>query len=236
MVIWHYKKIHNWIEKNRFQLLLIATVLVLVLPAFSGSGMLSEILFLITMSFLFIQSMIAANVNKSTKRWIRIIVIGMILIVWLKPIGFESDFIDIFKLVTFVVFFIFVVIYLIKFISRSSSVDMNVLLTSVNIYLLVGIIFACLAFIFYRIYPNAYNLPASIDPPVFVNFLYYRFITMTTVGYGDITPCIQETQTLAYLMSVSGQFYVAIIIALLIGKYLLHSAHSKTNQNNTTNE
>jgi voltage-gated potassium channel len=236
MVIRHYKKIHDWIEKNRFQLLLIATVLVLVLPAFSGKGMLSDILFIIALNFLFLQSMIAANVKESSKRWVRIIVGVMILIVWLKPIGLKSDFIDIFKLVTFVVFFIFVVIYLIKFISRSSSVDMNVLLTSVNIYLLVGIIFASLAFIFYRIYPNAYNLPASMDPPVFVNFLYYSFITMTTVGYGDITPGIQETQTLAYLMSVSGQFYVAIIIAVLIGKYLLHSAQSKTNQNNTTNE
>jgi len=58
--------------------------------------------------------------------------------------------------------------------------------------------------------------------PEIVNFVYYTFITMSTVGYGDITPRIPETQTLAYFLSVSGQLYVAIIIAFLVGKLLMH--------------
>jgi hypothetical protein len=67
-------------------------------------------------------------------------------------------------------------------------------------------------------------------PPVFVNFLYYSFITMSTVGYGDIIPCIPETQTLAYFLSITGQLYVAIIIAFLIGKLLMQSAQEKTHK------
>jgi voltage-gated potassium channel len=221
MVKRHYNTTLAWIERNRFPLLLLSTVLTLVLPAFSGIGMLSEVIFVITLSFLFIQSTIAADVSKSRKRPLRILVISMIVAAWLKPAGFDSIYIEVFKQAFFVAFFIFVMSYLIKFISKSSSVDMNVLITSINIYLLAGIIGASLAFVFYRLYPDAYNFPTYIDHPIFVNFLYYSFITMSTVGYGDITPRIPETQTLAYLISITGQLYVAIIIAFLIGKHLM---------------
>ncbi len=222
MIKRQYTKTLELIERRRFQLLLLATVMVLVLPAFSGSGLLSEILFVTSMCFLFIQSMVAADVSKSRKRILRVIVIALILLSWLKPVGIGSVYTDVIKLSSFVVFFISVIVYLVKYIKKTKSVNLNVLITSVNIYLLAGITGASLAFIFYLVYPNAYTFPAHIPEPNFVNFLYYSFITMSTVGYGDITPRIPETQTLAYLISVTGQLYVAIIIAFLVGKLLVN--------------
>ena len=231
-----YKKTVDLIERRRFLLLLLSTILVLVLPAFSGSGLLAEILFVVTISFLFIQSMVVAEVKESRKRLMRVIVISLIIITWLKPVGFNSVYIEIIKLAFFVAFFIFVMAYLIRFISRSTSVDMSVLITSVNIYLLAGIVGASMSMAFYRLYPDAYNFPAYIGTPVFVHFLYYSFITMSTVGYGDITPRIAETQTLAYLISITGQLYVAIIIAFLIGKFLMQSSQKKAERSDERNE
>ena len=213
----------RWIERKRFSLLLLSTILTLVLPAFSGSGMLSAILFVVALSFLFVQSMVVANVRKSQKRLLRAIVITMILISGLEPAGIDSTYIVVLKMIFFIAFFTFVISYLIRFITRSATVDRNVLITSINVYLLSGIIGASLCMVCYRIYPDAYNFPDYIPQPDFVSFLYYSFITMSTVGYGDITPRIPETQTLAYILSVAGQLYVAIIIAFLIGKFLMHS-------------
>lgn len=226
----HYNKILAWIERKRFSLLLLSTVLTLVLPAFSGSGLLSEFIFVITISFLFLQSMVVANVKKSKKNLLRIIVISLIMLSWLKPIGVDFVYIEVFKLTFLIAFFVFVITYLIRFISRSDTVNFNVLITSVNIYLLGGIIGASLALVCYKIYPDAYNFPAYTNPNVFVTFLYYGFITMSTVGYGDIAPRIPETQTLAYLISVAGQLYVAIVIAVLIGKFLMHNDQKTTDQ------
>ena len=236
MVRQHYKKIQVWIERNRFLLLLLSTILTMVLPAFSGTGMLSEIIFVITMSFLFIQSMIVASVKESRKRLLRVIVISMILMIWLKPAGFDSVYIDLIKLSFIVCFFIFVMTFLAKFIARSASVNLNVLITAINIYLLAGIIGASLSLAFFRIYPDAYNFPVYIERPDFVNFLYYSFITMSTVGYGDITPRIQESQTLAYFISITGQLYMAIIIAFIIGKLLMQSDQKKTDPGNNVND
>jgi voltage-gated potassium channel len=221
MIQKQFQKVNELIRRRRYSLLLLATVLVLVLPAFSGTGLLSEILFMVTMSFLFIQSTIAANIRKSRKRRIQYIVIALIMATWLKPIGIESVYVDIIKILSYVTFFIFVMIYLFRFIIASEKVNFNVLITSVNIYLLGGIIGAFIAFLFNRIYPDAYNFPEYMGKPEIVNFVYYTFITMSTVGYGDITPRIPETQTLAYFLSVSGQLYVAIIIAFLVGKLLV---------------
>jgi voltage-gated potassium channel len=236
MIKRHYNKSLVWLEKNRFLVLLLSTILTLVLPAFFGSGMLSEVIFVTTLSFLFIQSTVVAEVRKSQKLLIRIVVISMMVLIWLKPVGYDSIYIDLVKLSFIVIFFIFVVTFLIRFISRSKKVDINVLITSINIYLLAGIIGASLCLAFYQVYPDAYNFPAYIEYPVFAHFLYYSFITMSTVGYGDITPRIPETQTLAYLLSISGQLYVAIIIAFLIGKMLMQGDQKKTDQGKGTKE
>jgi voltage-gated potassium channel len=236
MIKRHYNKYLAWLEKNRFLVLLFSTIITLVLPAFFGSGMLSEVIFVTTLSFLFIQSTVVADVRKSRKLLIRIVVISMMALIWLKPAGYDSIYIDLTKLSFIVLFFIFVVSFLIRFISKSKTVNVNVLITSINIYLLAGIIGASLCLVFYEVYPDAYNFPAYIEHPVFAHFLYYSFITMSTVGYGDITPRIPETQTLAYLLSISGQLYVAIIIAFLIGKMLMQDDQKKVDKRSGTKE
>ena len=52
------------------------------------------------------------------------------------------------------------------------------------------------------------------------DLIYYAFITMTTVGYGDIVPVSPGARSLAVLVAVFGQLYIAILISLLVGKYL----------------
>jgi voltage-gated potassium channel len=218
-----YKKSEAWVEKHRFKLLILATLLVLILPAFANNRVLGSILFVTSMSFLFIQSLIVASAKKTRWASIRyIVVIVMIILFSLEPFGFQSPELELLRLSMLALFFIFVAFYLIRFMAKSSTVNVNVILTAINIYLLFGIISASMAFMFYRIYPDAYLLPSNITDPNFVTFAYYCFITMSTVGYGDITPRIPETQTLAYLTAIAGQLYVAIIIAFLVGKLLMH--------------
>ena len=231
-----YNKTEAWIDRNRFQLLLLSTIMLLVLPAFAGKGPLYQLIFVITLSFLFIQSMVIAKFRKSRKRVVRIIVLLMIIVLWLKPMGVESVYIDFFQLFFIVFFFAVVISHLTRFIAKSDSVNVNVLITSINIYLLAGIVGASLTMVCYRIFPDAYNFPTYITNPDFSHFLYYSFITMSTVGYGDITPRIPETQTLAYLLSVTGQLYVAIIIAFLIGKFLMQGVQKKKENSDNKRE
>ena len=58
------------------------------------------------------------------------------------------------------------------------------------------------------------------------NLLYYSFVTLTTLGYGDITPIHPVARTLAYLEAVIGQLYIAVLIASLVGRYLVGGSFS----------
>jgi len=232
MIRKNYKKGMNLVENHRFKLLLLATFLVLLLPAFAVQGIISEILFISSMSFLFIQSMVVATTKRSQNVGLRyFIVVVMIILFLLTPFNVKTPELDIVRLSLLVLFFCFITYYLVKYMKNSRKVNINVIMAAVNIYLLVGIISGSLAFLFYKILPGAYNLPDYIAEPTFVNFNYYSFITMSTVGYGDITPRLPQTQTLAYLTAITGQLYVAIIIAFLVGKLLMHPVKEEHEKN-----
>ena len=51
-------------------------------------------------------------------------------------------------------------------------------------------------------------------------WLYFSFVTMTTLGYGDIAPVSAIARVLAYMQAVFGQFYIAILVAGLVGAYI----------------
>src|SRR6476620_3025377 len=51
-------------------------------------------------------------------------------------------------------------------------------------------------------------------------FTYYSFITLTTVGYGDVTPLSTPARTCAWLEALTGQFYLAVLVAGLVGALL----------------
>lgn len=217
-----FKTIADLIEKRRFRLLLIATLLLLILPAFFGKGLLSTVLFVTFLSFLLIQSMIISNTGKPGRSWLRYLALGILLILyWLEPIGIKSGPVDLIRFFLLVLAFLAVLFYMLKFLMNSRNVNIDVIVVSINIYLLLGITFGSLSYLFSNIFKNSYNFPDDASNPNFLTFVYYSFITMSTVGYGDITPCSPETQTLAYLISVTGQLYVAIIVAFLVGKLLM---------------
>ena len=228
MVRKSYKKTLKYIEKNRFKLLLLATFLAITLPAFGGKGLINNLLFAFSMSFLFIQSMVVASSKEKKNMPLRyLITIIMIIIFMLKPFGLNLKELDIIKLALLVLFFINITYYLIRFLIKAGRVNSDVIITSINIYLLMGIVAGNLAYLFYFLLPGSYNIPSTISDPNFVTFIYYSFITMSTVGYGDITPILPESQTLGYLMAVTGQLYVAIIIAFLVGKLLVAEQDKK---------
>ena len=52
------------------------------------------------------------------------------------------------------------------------------------------------------------------------SFYYFSFVSLTTVGYGDITPLTPQAQSLAVVLSIIGQFYLTLGVAIFVGKYL----------------
>jgi voltage-gated potassium channel len=119
-------------------------------------------------------------------------------------------------------FFVFIVIRLIQQTARAKNVNVRVIADSINGYLLVGVIYSLIAYSLIRIQPDVYHFPEvnnGSEKIAMSTMFYYTFVTYTSTGYGDITPVSPGARSLATLISTTGQLYIAIIIALLVGKF-----------------
>ena len=65
-------------------------------------------------------------------------------------------------------------------------------------------------------------------PLAWDDFMYYSFVTLTTLGYGDITPLTQTTRSLAILEAITGVFYTTVLVARLVGVYLVQFTRRQT--------
>lgn len=90
-------------------------------------------------------------------------------------------------------------------------------------YLLLGLIWSVLYSAVELTFPGSFRLPASEDMGVTVaspsrsDLSYFSFITLATVGYGDVTPATPLARTLAWVEAIVGQFYLAVLVAGLVG-------------------
>lgn len=156
-------------------------------------------------------------------KFIKIFAVFSLLFIW------SSYFVDIklfrlgFRFINFF-FFLYLVISLIKQISSISTVTFKVIVDSITGYLLLGFAFSLIVTAISLTIPGAYSTSINGDldtkfiEPI-QNNIYYTFMTFTTTGYGDIVPVHPISKSLSVLIGVSGQLYVAIIIAMLVGKY-----------------
>jgi len=129
-----------------------------------------------------------------------------------------------------ILFFSFIVFSMIRQIATSSTVTSKVILEAITGYLLLGIVYTMFISIIMQYDPAAFNLPSispgNIDDGSRLSQpFYFTYVTLATVGYGDIIPVKPYARSLATWISISGQLYVAIIIALLVGKYTMRNSN-----------
>lgn len=100
----------------------------------------------------------------------------------------------------------------------TGSVDGNKIVGSICIFLLLGIAWAEAYLLVERLFPGSIPALSGDDWRAHVqDALYFSYVSLTTLGYGDISPVQPLARYLAYMEAVTGQFYVAIVIASLIG-------------------
>ena len=101
---------------------------------------------------------------------------------------------------------------------NSRSVARAQLYTAVNVYLLLGLLWATLYLAIDAVSPGSIqigNHPAERQ----TELLYFSLVTLSTIGYGDIFPLSGEARILAALEGVTGVLYIAITVALLVGRF-----------------
>jgi len=156
-------------------------------------------------------------------RYILYLSLAAFLMEWISVV-LEWDFIADLSRALNVLFFLIVIFSLIQQMATATIVTPQVIMASISGYLLLGIIYSLLIVAIIQRDAEAFNIARQGNGAVdananLSNSLYYGFVTLATLGYGDIIPLKPYTRSLATLITISGQLYIATIIGILIGKY-----------------
>ncbi len=210
--------------QKRYFYLLAATMLQVFLVSFfpdRGNNVLNEITFSIFM---------LANLNfiwHSRKVILLMIVFAItsIILIWLPPsysLGPQTA--PVINLL--VILFLSVIISnIIRQIIFSKDVSVNMILGVITIYILFGMVAGEVNQMIYYFNPEAFA--GNLGSYVPAGLRYYSYVTMTTLGYGDIAPVTKIARASAVFFSLVGQIYLAVVIALIVGKYVSNSDSKK---------
>ena len=122
-----------------------------------------------------------------------------------------------------IIFLAFVAAMILRAIFTQGSISLDSIFGAICVYLLVGMAWGSLYSMTEVLNPGSFQATgkladtlnsAETRQPVLI---YYSFVTMTTVGYGDITPVSPPARTLSWLEAMMGQFYIAVLVAFLVG-------------------
>lgn len=114
---------------------------------------------------------------------------------------------------------LFILSALMRFIYKAPVIDMNVLLASVTIYILLAALFSPLYNTIEALSPGSFVDNSLGQPVQWQQILYFSFVTFTTTGYGDILPINPWARSLATLEAMCGVLYVALLMGRLVGIY-----------------
>jgi hypothetical protein len=156
------------------------------------------------------------------------------LVLWLIAIAIPSEGIEVIRHLLMISFLACVICVMLGAIFGSRQVTFNIVCASLCVYLLLGLVWAL-----------TYSVDDALDPTAFTStvgvakrpewmrvgrgettLLYFSFATLTTLGYGDIVPTSPISRMLASLEAITGQLYLAVLVARLVGMHIVYSMDS----------
>ena len=212
-------------EENTFLLMLVALISLIVIEPFFNEFTKIAFAMDILLSVVLIFGVISVTYRKNA------VTISLCLVVPVLIISWSRNFYDIPGLQVFgdfltILFFLFLILAILSHIYRQDEVTREVIYGSIVVYLLIGLMWAFIYKIMESLHPGSFNLPAHVEDYRRI-MLYYSFTTITTLGYGDITPVSSPAKSLAAVEAITGQMYIAVLVARLVGTHISQRSKKK---------
>jgi hypothetical protein len=204
-----------WLRTSGMSGLLVVLIVgVFVLPAIVGYGAAWRLAADVFVTLVLVSGV--AAVAEHRKVTVLLIVLSAVAIVlrwseWILPIAGSPVFRDATTLIA--LFTLAGAVGINVFASHRALGDR--IFGAIVLYLLIGVWCAVAYAMVDSLVPHAFAVPADTNAGI-ANWIYFSFVTLTTVGYGDITPVARAARSIAMLEALTGQLYPAIIIARLV--------------------
>jgi hypothetical protein len=205
-----------------FQYLLLSLVVFMVLQPYMLHSRMGSLLFAASEGALLVTGGLAASL---VTRWRRRLTLLLVAITTLCRAGNfirPTEELDLVAQVVFLALLVWVTWSLIRTLLEHQTVERNTLYGAACAYLLIGLSFTALYIVLEHVHPPA--LVADLarrgrTDLAWADVVFFSFMTLTTVGYGDITPVSPEARLVALFEAVAGVFFLAFLVARLVALY-----------------
>ena len=235
--------IRRYLSPHRHTALLAAIVVTFALRPLLGENNLSKGLFSIAIVLLLLMALYTVQIDdllgdrdtllaqrrrRSIIGWLLgLVAVAERLMTFLVP----SALLNIAGPITYFLFFAYITGAQFRSLLRQRDVTGETISMSISVYLLLGFTWGLLYIVLFQLDPHSFNLGASTGSPSGVssqdaNFpvlIYFSLTTLATVGYGDITPVTLQARYASVAEGIAGQFYLAILVARLVGMHMSRS-------------
>jgi len=213
----------------RFEIFFFTLIIILF-----GSLIMPSLLFEnILLPFLFQVNILAGILLISRKKKIMYFLIGLLIITGiLIGTNFIQDennsILNFIKMIVYFLFYLVVTSELILQVWKAKEVGKNVIFGLVSGYVSLGLIgfFICLSIEMAN--PNSFQgLLVNNTESLTEGLMYFSYVTLLTIGYGDIIPVTKLAHKAAILIGLMGQIYLVVLTAIVVGKYINQTSNEK---------
>ncbi len=152
---------------------------------------------------------------------ISMLVLSTLVFIWSTLMGNASKEVNFVRMTGYFLFYLVVSFEIIKQVWYAESISKNVIFGLISGFISLGLIgfFICLSI--EMVNPGSFLIaPIGVSGLMTEQLMYFSFITLMTIGYGDILPITDLAQKAAMLIGLIGQFYLVIITAVVVGKFI----------------
>lgn len=205
-------------NQNNFFYLTLALVFLLIsasLDKVITSGLLQYILEAFTL-ITFGICLLSLRFDKSWFRFLLSLVVAWLVAVIIRAVlGVEE--IEVIMLLLMFIFFYGTFRSIMRQILFTGSINTNKIIGSMTLFLLLGLMWAIGYLILIHFLPGSFHgINKGPWHENFADAAYFSFVTLTTLGYGDILPITPIAKVFAYLEAIVGVFYMAIVVSSLV--------------------
>ena len=204
--------------RTRFLLLLVSLLALMVLEPFLFDYIRLRFLLDIFFTIILFASIYAVSEKKRTLLIAILLALPKLGTIW--ALNFTTQpLLLLIDSICGVIFIGYIILLILTIISRQKEVTRETIYGAIVVYILIGIMWVY----FYQftdvLHPHSFSISAAPDDPQ-KSFYYYSFVTLTTLGYGDITPISGPARAMTTLEAILGQMYLAVTIARLVGMHI----------------
>jgi len=209
----------------RFELLLISQLLILFGALIFGASIYDRWISPFVFQLNFFIALIMLQKRKKLRNFMGFLVVITTFLLGTVFLDDDSDnTIWIIRTFIYLIFYIIVTIEVITQVWRIKKIGLNSLMGMISGYIGLGLVgFFFLSLIYAMDFESFSNIGSDNIHDLLVvkeRLMYFSFITLLTIGYGDIVPISMLAQKLTILIGLTGQLYLTIITAIVVGKFL----------------